>query len=272
MTIEEMNRRKRELGYSDERIAALSGVPLSTVRKVLGGITKAPREKTISALENVLKEKLATYNYSYPPAAEVCMVQEPSAAYGRRKIKNQGEFTLEDYLSLPDDLRAELIDGVLYDMGSPLGSHQLITGEIYAAFRNYIRKKGGSCLPLVSPLDVQLDCDNRTILEPDVIVLCDRSKYTPQRIAGAPDLVVEVLSRSTRQKDLFVKLPKYKKAGVREFWIVDPDKETVMVYWFEQDDTIGFYHFTDTVPVGIFGGECSVDFSEIQALLRELPG
>ena len=222
MTITEMNERKRELGYTDARISELSGVPLSTVRKVLGGITKAPRYDTIKALEKVLGKETAgsgynsrisdneTNAFSY----DSCMtsgapqgVREVQPAYSTKK---QGEYTLEDYLAIPDERRVELIDGVIYDMSSPLGHHQIIAGQIYFHLVSYISGKGGPCIPFIAPIDVQLDCDDKTIVQPDVLILCDRSKYTPQRIVGAPDFVVEVLSKSTREKDMFLKLNKYR--------------------------------------------------------------
>ena len=126
MTIQEMNERKKELGYSYERLAELSGVPVGTVQKVLGGITKSPRYDTLYALERVLSP--------YQPM----MVRESVAVYGE---KRQGEYTVEDYFALPDERRVELIDGVIYDMASPNLVHQTIAGEIYAKIREYIRKK-----------------------------------------------------------------------------------------------------------------------------------
>ena len=283
MTITEMNERKRELGYTDARISELSGVPLSTVRKVLGGITKAPRYDTIKALEKVLGKETAgsgynsrisdneTTAFSY----DSCMtsgapqgVREVQPAYSTKK---QGEYTLEDYLAIPDERRVELIDGVIYDMSSPLGHHQIIAGQIYFHLVSYISGKGGPCIPFIAPIDVQLDCDDKTIVQPDVLILCDRSKYTPQRIVGAPDFVVEVLSKSTREKDMFLKLNKYRSAGVREYWMVDPDKKNVMVYHFENDDDLSVYTFRDKVPVGIYGGDCVIDFAPIDDFVSQLP-
>ena len=283
MTITEMNERKRELGYTDARISELSGVPLSTVRKVLGGITKAPRYDTIKALEKVLGKETAgsgynsrisdneTTAFSY----DSCMtsgapqgVREVQPAYSTKK---QGEYTLEDYLAIPDERRVELIDGVIYDMSSPLGHHQIIAGQIYFHLVSYISGKGGPCIPFIAPIDVQLDCDDKTIVQPDVLILCDRSKYTPQRIVGAPDFVVEVLSKSTREKDMFLKLNKYRSAGVREYWMVDPDKKNVMVYHFENDDDLSVYTFRDKVPVGIYGGDCVIDFAPIDDYVSQLP-
>lgn len=283
MTITEMNERKRELGYTDARISELSGVPLSTVRKVLGGITKAPRYDTIKALEKVLGKETAgsgynsrisdneTTSFSYDSCMTSGASQGVREAQPVYSIKKQGEYTLEDYLAIPDERRVELIDGVIYDMSSPLGHHQIIAGQIYFHLVSYISGKGGPCIPFIAPIDVQLDCDDKTIVQPDVLILCDRSKYTPQRIVGAPDFVVEVLSKSTREKDMFLKLNKYRSAGVREYWMVDPDKKTVIAYHFENDDDLSVYTFRDKVPVGIYGGDCVIDFAPIDDYVSQLP-
>lgn len=283
MTITEMNERKRELGYTDARISELSGVPLSTVRKVLGGITKAPRYDTIKALEKVLGKETAgsgynsrisdneTTAFSYDSCMTSGAPQGVREAQSVYSIKKQGEYTLEDYLAIPDERRVELIDGVIYDMSSPLGHHQIIAGQIYFHLVSYISGKGGPCIPFIAPIDVQLDCDDKTIVQPDVLILCDRSKYTPQRIVGAPDFVVEVLSKSTREKDMFLKLNKYRSAGVREYWMVDPDKKTVIAYHFENDDDLSVYTFRDKVPVGIYGGDCVIDFAPIDDYVSQLP-
>lgn len=249
MTLEEMRTRKQEYGYSYETIAEMSGLPLGTVQKVLGGITKSPRRETLLALEAVLMPK--------SPG----LICETSASYGT--VKRQGDYTLEDYLALPDERRVELIDGVLFDMSAPTSIHQLIGSQIFTVFINYIRKNKGSCIPVMAPFDVQLDRDNKTIVQPDVMIICDRSKLNRQRLFGAPDLIVEILSPATRKKDSYLKLHKYSNAGVREYWIVDPDKKRVIVYNFKVDDIPTIYTFEDQIPVGIFDGNCLVDFQEI---------
>ena len=140
----------------------------------------------------------------------------------------------------------------------------MITGELYAIFRNYIRGNKGECVPIVSPIDVQLDCDEKTMVQPDVIILCDRNKLVKRGgVYGAPDLVIEVLSPSTRKKDMIKKNQKYMDAGVKEYWMVDPDRKKVMVYLYDDPDIIYTYTFDDEVPVGIFQGECKINFAEI---------
>ena len=253
MTIEEMRASKKELGYSYEKIAELSGLPVGTVQKVLGGITKSPRYETLKALELVFRPL-----ESVPDAS---VIKEESTEY--QVSKRQGEYNVLDYLALPQEVRVELIDGTIYEMASPSDVHQLICDEINMRFREYIRKKHGKCITITAPLDVQLDCDEKTMVQPDVSIICDRSKFRNGRVAGAPDLVAEVLSPATQRRDVSLKMGKYMNAGVREYWIVDPVKKRVYVYEFEKDIFPVMYTFKHKVPVGIFAGACEVDFSEI---------
>lgn len=250
MTIEEMLERKKELGYSYEKIAELSGVPLGTVQKVLGGITKVPRYDTKLALSRVLQPEAAL------------QVSEAAHAYG---VKRQGEYTLEDYYALPEDIRAELIDGVLYDMSAPQVIHQMIVGRLTLRLAQYIESKQGNCIVFGAPVDTQLDCDNRTMVQPDIGIVCDRDQLLMKGIFGAPDFVVEVLSPSTRKKDRTIKLLKYMNAGVREYWIVDPEKKYVAVYLADEDGgyDVSVYSFEDIIPVAIFENECKINFKEI---------
>lgn len=257
MTIEEMKKRKRELGYTYEQISKMSNVPLGTVQKIFAGVTESPRYDTIAALSQIFQNDT------------VSCVQEAQSIYN---VKRQGAYTLEDYYALPEEQRVELIDGVIYDMSAPTSVHQLLGTEILLVLKDYIRKQHGRCVPLASPIDVQLDCDDKTMVQPDVIVVCDREKIQNRCIFGAPDFVAEVLSESTRKKDLVLKLNKYMTAGVREYWLVDPDRKKVIVYDFEKEDYPMMYGFEARIPVGIFDGECEVDFQEIYAYVKDIVG
>lgn len=257
MTIQEMKRKKKELGYTNEMVSELSGVPLSTVQKVFAGATTCPRYETLMALEKLFKDKTQNEDTGYHYSDRI---SEPVTSY---QVKKQGEYTLEDYYALPDERRVELIDGVIYDMGAPNVLHQIICTAIWRVLMEYIEKKKGSCLPLVSPVDVRLDCDDKTMVQPDVLIVCDRDKVTKGCVYGAPDFIVEIISPSTRKKDMYIKLAKYTEAGVREYWLVDPDKKKVLVYDLEHEECPAIYGFDSKVPIAIFDGECEVDFAEI---------
>lgn len=256
MTIEEMKQRKKELGYTYEQISELSGVPLGTVQKIFSGVTETPRYDTLMALGQV-----------FQMADESMYMRETAPAYITKK---QGEYTLEDYYALPEERRVELIDGVIYDMGAPTSLHQVLVTELWEPLNKFISENKGNCMAMVSPLDVQLDCDDKTMVQPDVVVICDRDKIRKRGIYGAPDFIIEILSRSTRRKDLTIKLNKYIDAGVREYWVVDPDRKVVIVYDFESEEYPMIYGFDAKIPVGIFDHKCEVDFAEIYEYVKFL--
>lgn len=254
MTITEMKKQKKVFGYTNEKIAELSGVPLGTVQKIFAGVTESPRYDTLLALEKAF--------HQYPDRVGEAATQYP--------VKKQGEYTLDDYYALPDERRVELIDGIIYDMASPTSIHQIISTSIWRELMEYIEKKKGNCIPMVAPLDVQLDCDDKTMVQPDVLIVCDRDKVIRRCVYGAPDFIVEILSPSTKKKDMFVKLNKYMNAGVREYWIIDPKQKRILVYDFESETYPEIYGFDAKVPVAVFDGECEVDFEAIYEYVRFL--
>ncbi len=231
-------------------------------------VQKMNEEKDTLQKKNEWENTEHGYSWPWNDPETPSIVSEALAEY--RVQKRQGEYTVEDYLALPDDQRVELIDGMFFVMYAPTYIHQDIGSRICQSFRDYIDGKHGSCYAFVSPIDVQLDCDDRTMVQPDVVIICDPSKLKKGRIFGAPDLIVEILSKSTSKKDRGLKLAKYKRAGVREYWIVDPDWRQIRVYEFEKSDTPREYEFEETVPVGIYDGDCKVDFSQIYERVRPL--
>ncbi len=200
------------------------------------------------------------YNYDDENAANEHRVEEAAPKYLTRQ---QGEYTLEDYYDLPEDVRAELIDGVFYYFSAPTVSHQEISGNIYSQLVEQIGRKNGKCKVFFSPIDVQLDCDDKTMVQPDILILCDKDKQKEHVIYGAPDFVLEVLSPSTRIKDLTIKHRKYLNAGVREYWIIDPAEKRLITYDFENGKTVAAYPFTEVVGLGIYDKLVTVDLSEI---------
>ena len=180
--------------------------------------------------------------------------------------------TIDDYYALPDDRRAELIDGVFYDMAAPHYVHQAVLGKLYSLLDSCIHAHHMPCRVFPSPCDVRLDNDDYTMVQPDLVIICSRPDIIhAARYDGAPDMVVEILSPSTRTKDLYLKLRKYRQAGVREYWIVDIDRQTVTVHFFE--DSCNYeprtYAFTDSIPIGISGGRYLIDFSLILEEIRD---
>ena len=259
MTIEEMKRIKKEKGYSYAQIARMSKVPLGTVQKVFSGETTSPRYDTLMALESFFKGE----------DMGASVVMEEAAVY--KVSKKQGDYTIKDYYALPEDKRVELIDGVFYDMSAPSFVHQRIGGELYRQIANFIFENKGSCIPLMAPVDVRLDLDDRTMVQPDVVILCDQNKIMKWGIMGAPDFVAEVLSPSTQRKDCIKKLDKYMEAGVKEYWMIDPYKRKLIVYEFERESYPAVYGLSGQVPVGIFGGGLVVDMGLIGDMVWDYP-
>lgn len=194
------------------------------------------------------------------------IIREAAAEYHISGRKSG--YTLEDYYALPEDIRVELIDGRFFEMEAPSLVHQAVSMELSVNIQIFIRKKKGSCVVFAAPVDVQLDADNRTMVQPDVVVICDKKKLNGKCIVGAPDFVVEILSPSTKEKDMFLKLMKYKNAGVREYWMIDTKKNRIITYCFEEDDIPVIYGMDAAVPVKIFSGELSVDFSGVKEAIR----
>ncbi|WP_040205930.1 Uma2 family endonuclease [Neobacillus jeddahensis] len=168
-------------------------------------------------------------------------------------------YTYADYLKSPEDVHYEVIDGQIISMSpAPTTKHQHVQRELLIEFGTYLR--GKECSVYGSPIDVCLFADqtmsNEKIkdwVQPDIVVVCDRNKINHQNIVGAPDLAIEILSPSTARNDRVIKFNHYQKAGVREYWIVDPSNEFVEVFLLQNNRFIssGFYTKEDSIKVNI---------------------
>ena len=173
-------------------------------------------------------------------------------------------YTAEDYWALPEGVRAELIDGELWDLASPSRLHQEIVTVMTVRINSYIDAHGRSCKVYPAPFAVNLFADDSTFVEPDVSLICDREKLSDRGCEGAPDFVVEVVSPSNPEMDYISKLSLYREAGVREYWICDPQRERVLAYRFGAPAVMDTYAFTQTVPAMALPG-FEVNFGEIVA-------
>ena len=196
-------------------------------------------------------------------------LRESDPAYDISRWKRQGEYTLDDYYALPDDEPMELIDGVFYDMGAPLFVHQDLAGEIFLQLQIQLRERGGPCKAQISPVDIILGEDRKTILQPDVFILCDRSKRRKWGVKGAPDFILEILSPSTRRKDMTVKYRKYKECGVREYWMLDIRERKMIICDLEGGKPERIIPLEGKEGLLIYQGEVKLDLDEIRASMEE---
>lgn len=162
-------------------------------------------------------------------------------------------YTIDDIYALPEGQRAELIDGQMYMMAPPNTAHQRISYSLARKISDYIDRKKGNCEVFLAPFAVFLNQDNINYVEPDISVICDKEKIDEKGCQGAPDWIIEVTSPSNPQNDYGVKLFKYRTAGVREYWIVNPMMRTVNAYDFEHGENTRQYSFDDSIPVCIYG-------------------
>ena len=172
-------------------------------------------------------------------------------------------YIVEDIYLLPDGQRAELIDGQIYNMAPPSPLHQKLVALFTTALQNYIKSKGGSCEVYPAPFAVFLNQDDRNYVEPDISVICDPSKMNDRGCNGTPDFIIEIVSPSSQRMDYLTKLFKYRTAGVREYWIIDPDQCQVLVYDFSAAIYPVIYGFDAKIPVAIWDGDCVIDFQEV---------
>ena len=169
-------------------------------------------------------------------------------------LPRENRYTLEDIFNLPDGQRAELIGGQIYIMSPPSRIHQKLVIKLGQYLSNYIDSKGGSCEVYAAPFAVILNQDEDTYVEPDISVICGKEKLSDRGCEGAPDMVIEIVSPSSRRMDYNLKNALYAQAGVREYWIVDPAKERTTVYRYEEDAMPVISPFDLTLAVGILDG------------------
>jgi Uma2 family endonuclease len=188
--------------------------------------------------------------------------------------RDRREYTYGDYLTWPDDPRCELIDGEVYSMApAPSLTHQDVAGEIYRQLANAL--PGGPCRAYIAPVDVRLPTGDEaddavdTVVQPDVLVVCDDAKTDRRGVRGAPDLVVEVISPGTAGHDQVRKRRVYERAGVREYWLVHPIDRVLTIYRLEGTGfgAADVRELTGETQVGILSGVV-IDWAP---LLERLP-
>lgn len=179
-------------------------------------------------------------------------------------LAEERRYAYKDYITWDDKTRYELIDGIAYAMASPSRLHQKISMELSRQLANFLR--GKTCEVFHAPFDVRLNSDSfdDIVVQPDILVVCDISKHDGKSVKGAPDLIIEILSPFNKRHDTFVKFRQYQKAGVKEYWIVDPSRRIVDVYILKNGKYgVGtVYDDTDIIPVNVLSG-CEISLADV---------
>lgn len=181
-------------------------------------------------------------------------------------IKQPTIITIEDYEAYPEGERMEVYDGVPYDMAAPSTVHQSLLIELCYLIKDYIKKNNGKCKVFPAPFDVKLADDLLTIVQPDISIICDTDKLDKKRCNGAPDFIIEIVSPGNSSNDYVHKNYYYRKYGVKEYWIVDPQEQCITVIHFDTDSVPEIYTFDDKIKVGIYE-DLYIDFAPLKDLL-----
>ena len=267
MTLHEILALKDSLGISIVNTSRLSGVPVITIAKIFSGETEHPRQVTLDAIERGLRSPEAI-SYS----KKFGYLNSSEGTSPKKNFDPDQEFhTYEEFEALPEGSRVELIDGRFYDMGAPTPVHQQIIDEIHFQIRSQIKEKGGKCRPM-SGIALQLDRSERngTGLIPDFVIICDKTNLHKKSFHGVPEFVLEVLSPSNRKIDLGIKMLKYQQYGAKEYWIVDPVKERLIIYNFMDDSENPIVlPLTGSRGLAFYQGTISVDLQPIRGIISE---
>ena len=172
--------------------------------------------------------------------------------------QEEKQYSYADYLTWPEDERWEIIDGVPYMQAAPSRIHQEISVSLLIQFANCLQ--GTPCKVYHAPFCVRLDVeksdnDIKNVVEPDITIVCDSSKLDERGCKGSPDMIVEILSPSTGKKDKITKFNNYEKAGVKEYWILEPDQKLVSAFLLQSNGRFGrpeMYTDEDKIKVSIF--------------------
>ncbi len=281
LTVEQINELRRKYCVNYEMISDSTGVPLSTVQKVLGGVTKSPRRETLEALSNYFEKEHNRVKYTIPGETlpdDIMVMENVSAecfdSYGGYRTKHNKKYTLNEFDNITKgEARLEMIDGVVYYLASPNSAHQIILMEIAWSLKQHINSHNGKCKVFVAPYDVYYDKDDDNRVQPDIIVYCrdnPKGAIIPKGFWGAPDFICEIVSPSTSSRDYYLKRNLYRESGVKEYWIVDYSANKITVENYMSDKGQDVYSFDDKIPVAIYNGDLVIDFADIKAACEDV--
>ncbi|EKD94252.1 MAG: protein of unknown function DUF820 [uncultured bacterium] len=176
-------------------------------------------------------------------------------------LEQERFYTEEEYEALENEGLIEYDNGHIIYMTPPSRVHSDISLDIASTIRTYLN--GKPCKVYHAPFNVRLKLSSGIKrVEPDISIICDKSKLTSKGCEGAPDFIIEIVSPSNKMHDYATKFNWYREAGVKEYWIINPDNKTILVYIFSKDD-VANYTFNDNVPISIFDNDLVIDFRNI---------
>lgn len=237
MTIDEMKKAKKELGYSYEKIADLAQMTPEGVRRIFLGKVSKPRYASMKALEGVLRP-----------------------------------YNVEKYWEFTEECRGEMLNGVWYGPYVPTCLQQMLIGDVYTQLRCQMERQQIEGAVLFSPVSVSLHGDIYTMVQPDVIVVEEASKLKSWGVLGALDFVFEILSTSAQKKKEMLKLEHYTRAGVREYWVLDLCRKEVTVHRPGTDSGPAKYPLAGRLGLHILEGRISLDLSALSEIIDAYEG
>jgi len=276
MDAKELKLRKKALGLTTAQVALMCELPVGTVSKIFTGETKNPSYLTIDKIDRVLAhEEMLARVRAYVDAILAYIKDHPDEDVDQIKFEknyrsehgldnaHMGKVTVQMLDEIGEDRRIELIDGHLIINEYPNMRHQMLVQNLGRKIDDYIRSNNGKCRAFSVGVNVFIDEDDYTLVGPDIVVLCDDSRMNEMGIVGPPDWVIEVTSPSTRGRDYGKKMHKYMDGGVREYWIIDLEKEKVTTYIEGEPMMAYVYSFEDEIPVYIYCGELKIRVNEV---------
>ncbi len=296
MDLDELKARKKALRLTTNDIAWRADLPFGTVSKVFTGETKNPSYVTIEKILSVIEKeemevRIEAYRRAYDEYLKehkgetvdpiefekeyrkkhhlsneiipLAKEDDENIIQGTLAYKTRNLKTINDLEQKGEDKRYELIDGHIILNEAPSVRHQRIVRDVGRIIDQFIRSNDGKCEVFDVGINTILDEDDYTLVIPDIAVLCDPSKLTDKGIWGPPDWVIEVVSESTRARDYKNKMHKYMGAGVREYWVIDFEKDKIVTFIEGEPMSIKIYGLKDTIPVYIYDSKLKIDFSEI---------
>ena len=249
MTITDIKQLKEKDGMTNKQISELTGIALFVVDGIFSGDIEEPKYMTPLEFEELLT-RLEIPFYCDEKTGYPCLIREEITSYNY----HASHYALGDMVKLCNIISREVINGEIYAMSTPSRMHQFLVTKLLIRIGNHIEKKRGKCHVYPSPFGVRLFADDKTWVEPDILVICKKNIMTDSGCDGAPDLIVEIVSPNNVFHDYVTKLVKYQQAGVREYWIVDPINERITLYHFQEPVQKEEYTYEDTIRSNVLEG------------------